>query len=93
MSDRDDHVKLSPKMRFCLMAFSGGTELTTFDVARKAEQEGINRTSCRFEWADAPMRALRAAGLLEYAAGTDGLGRRFHRLTDRGRMAVAVAGG
>lgn len=91
MTDTKKPLNLTSKRLYCLQAFEDGRPRSTLDVAKKAIAEGINQTACRYEWADAPMRELRRAGLLEYAVGRDSWGRRYHRLTAEGEAALAAA--
>lgn len=90
MTDARKPITLTAKRLFCLQAFSDDRPRSTLDVAKKAISEGINKTRCRYEWADAPMRDLRNAGLLAYAEGRDSWGRRYHRLTKEGEAALAA---
>lgn len=90
MSEAKTTLNLTTKRLFCLQAFANCDKLSTLDVAQKAIAAGINTTSIRFEWADAPMRELRNAGLLAYAEGRDSSGRRYHCLTEMGKASLSA---
>lgn len=90
MTTQTEAVRLTAKMRFCLLCFEKAETQTTFEVAKRAIWDGVNRTTCKYEWADAPMRQLRKAGLLEYGDGRR-MDRRVHKLTEAGRKALRAA--
>jgi DNA-binding MarR family transcriptional regulator len=80
-------VRLTDKERFCLRVLANGPA-STFRASDIAEDEGINRASCRYEWADAPFRSLRAKGLAVKTGRFDRLKRAIHEITDAGRAAL-----
>ena len=94
MTDREmpDRVRLSRKQEFCLRRL-GEADRCSYSISRLAVEVGENRTICRDEWADAPLRELRQKGLIGLTGEWSAVDRRVHHITDRGRAALAKLNG
>jgi DNA-binding HxlR family transcriptional regulator len=77
-------MRLTPKQLFCLYQIKDGPK-STWQICRLAEaSKDFARVTCRFEWADAPIRELRKLGLIEKTGEKDNE-RPIYRITDLGR--------
>jgi hypothetical protein len=76
-------MKLTPKQEFCLNQIKQGPK-SIWQICRLAETSGLfPKVTCRFEWADAPIRELRKLGLIEKTGEKDS-GRPVYRVTKLG---------
>lgn len=81
-------VKLTKKKIFCLDYLSK-KEGTGRAISQAAVDTNLNRTlHGSSEWADAPLRELRKAELIEHT-GADEHAAKVYRITDKGRAALS----
>ena len=85
-------MKLTEKQNFCLRELACGPT-STWWVCKLAIGEGVNKTICQYEWADAPFRQLRQKGFIKLTGRSDDMGRRIHEITDEGRKVLRGANG
>lgn len=57
--------QLSAKQQYCLDSLVQHGPSSSWHICARALVDGTNKTRCRYEWADAPIRELRAKGLIE----------------------------
>ena len=81
--------KLSKKEQFCL-EFLAGRSSASWDICVSARDAGLNKARCRYEWADAPLRSLRARGFAKRNGERDQFGRSVHEVTDKGLVFLAT---
>lgn len=84
MTTHGSRVALARNSEFCLRLLSEG-DLCSKGVSDAAAARGLNRTNCRNEWADAPLRRLHAAGLACHSGAKSDFGRKEHQITPPGR--------
>jgi DNA-binding MarR family transcriptional regulator len=83
-------AKLTEKQIFCL-EFLAKQDGTSVAIAFAAVDAGLNRTAYGSpDWADAPMRGLREAGLVEHTGEKENAAK-IHRITGEGRKALEAA--
>lgn len=82
--------KLTPKKIFCLSQLAE-KDCTAIAIAQAAKEAGLNKTVWgSIEWADAPMREMRKAGLVEHTGEKENAAH-IHRITAPGREALQAA--
>jgi len=78
---------MTRKEKYCLFRLLEAPQCS-WDISEAAIRDGENTTQCRWEWADAPLRSLRAAGLARRTGAKSRGGRAIHEITDAGRVAL-----